>query len=61
MPTKIIIDWIIWPTQLVFADTFHRHAINLPNMLFCDGHAQPFDLHDVRDPENGAVEGWNLP
>ena len=37
----------------------HRHGIDLPNILFCDGHAVPFDLKDIRDPENWGIEGWN--
>ncbi len=37
----------------------HRHAPDLSNMLFCDGHAVPFDLKDTRDPENWGIEGWN--
>ena len=48
-----------WPTVIPFSDSMHRHAIDLPNHLFCDGHAQPFNLNDLRDPENYAVEGWN--
>ena len=36
-----------------------RHAIDTPNILFCDGHAVPFSLFDIRDPENWGIEGWN--
>ena len=50
-----------WPTTLPWTNTVHRHAIDLPNMLFCDGHAAPTDLKDIRDPENWAIEGWNRP
>ena len=48
-----------WPSALWHNETVHRHAIDLPNMIFCDGHAQPFDLKDIRDPENWGIEGWN--
>ena len=54
-----LINLLLWPTIPIFNDTVHRHGIDLPNMLFCDGHAQSFDLKDLRDPENWAIEGWN--
>ena len=54
--------WILWSTaHTSFTKTTHRHAIDLPNILFCDGHAVPFSLFDIRDPENWAIEGWNKP
>ena len=51
-----------WPSPTgINNDTVHRHAIDLPNILFCDGHALPFNLTNLRDPENWAIEGWNQP
>ena len=42
-----------------FVENISRHAIDRPNILFCDGHAVPFSLFDIRDPENWGIEGWN--
>ena len=54
--------WFLWSYgHSYFMPTIHRHAPDLPNILFCDGHVAPFDLKDVRDPENWAIEGWNKP
>ena len=44
-----------------FVENISRHAVDMPNILFCDGHAEPFHLLDIRDPENWAIEGWNRP
>ena len=52
---------IAWPATLPFTDSVHRHGIDLPNMLFCDGHARPTYVLDIRDPENWSIEGWNKP
>ena len=49
----------LWPCAPHFVNTIHRHGIDLPNILFCDGHVVPFDLKDIRDPENWGIEGWN--
>ena len=56
-----LVGWDLWPSVAYVHDTLHRHAIDLPNMLFCGGHAVPTDLKDLRDPENWAIEGWNKP
>ena len=57
---NILVEWVLWEnTHPSFMATVHRHGPDLPNMVFCDGHAQPFHLKDVRDPENWAIEGWN--
>ena len=59
-PDNILIDWIRWNEgHPSFIPTVHRHAPDLPNILFCDGHVVPFNLLDIRDPENWAIEGWN--
>ena len=36
-------------------------GIDMPNILYCDGHAAPTDLKNLRDPENWGIEGWNRP
>ena len=56
-----LVEWQLWPSSPRMNETVHRHAIDLPNILFCDGHATPFDLKDLRDPENWGIEGWNRP
>ena len=59
---NILVEWILWESgHPSFIPTVHRHAPDLPNMLFCDGHAVPTDLKDLRDPENWGIEGWNRP
>ena len=56
------VEWLLWEYgHPSFIPTVHRHAPDLPNMLFCDGHAVPTDLKDLRDPENWGIEGWNRP
>ena len=55
-----MVEAILWDYgHPYFIQEISRHAIDLPNMLFCDGHAVPFDLKDIRDPENWGIEGWN--
>ena len=56
-----LVNFILWPAAPVFMGSVHRHAPDLPNMLFCDGHVTPTDLKDLRDPENWGIEGWNRP
>ena len=59
---NILVTWVSWAYgHTSFTETVHRHAIDLPNILFCDGHAVPFHLLDIRDPENWGIEGWNRP
>ncbi len=55
-----LVQWQLWPSPYQHNnESVHRHAIDLPNILFCDGHAKPFHLLDIRDPENWGIEGWN--
>ena len=55
-----LVGWLLWDYgHPLFISTMHRHAPDLPNILYCDGHAVPTDFKDLRDPENWAIEGWN--
>ena len=54
-----MVNIVLWPSIPIFNETTHRHAIDLPNMLFSDGHTVPTDLKNLRDPENWAIEGWD--
>ena len=58
---NILVYWIQWNYgHTSFMPTVHRHAPDIPNMLFCDGHAVPTNIvSELRDPENWAMEGWN--
>ena len=57
-----LVGWLLWDYgHPLFISTMHRHAPDLPNILYCDGHAVPTDFKDLRDPENWAIEGWNRP
>ncbi len=54
-------EWIRWDSPIVanYIHTVHRHGPDLPNFIFGDGHAQPFDLKHIRDPENWGIKSWN--
>ena len=55
-----LVGWLRWNYgHPHFMQEMHRHAPDLPNMLFCDGHAVPTHFDDLRDPENWGIEGWN--
>ena len=42
-----------------FMQKMHRHVPDLPNFLYCDGHAVLTNFKDLRDPENWGIAGWN--
>ena len=55
-----LVEWILWNYgHSYFLPTVHRHAPDVPNILYCDGHVVSTDLKDLRDPENWGIEGWN--
>ena len=58
---NILVYWLSWDYgHSYFIPTVHRHAPDLPNMLFCDGHAVPTDIvKETRDPESWCIEGWD--
>ena len=58
-PNNLLTSVLFWDYGSPMFSGVHRHAIDTPNILFCDGHAVPFSLFDIRDPENWGIEGWN--
>lgn len=42
-------------TIQIFNDSIEHYGLDLPNMLFCAGHAGPIDLKELYDPESWAI------